>query len=343
MGVTTHPVRQLAAAAPTGLPVVRNLVRRTLGHAFGPPGFDPTSGAGDPGLYGPGSASWRVIAEPAAIVGGVRALVVQLLHPLAMAGVADHSSFRTDPLGRLRRTSSYVTTTVLGSTDEALAAARTIRRVHRHVRGIAPDGRAYTADDPHLLVWVSIALTSSFLATDAAYAPHPLTGDDADAFVDEQARGAALLDPQVDVDALDADPAARRALVDGTLPLPLRDEGALPRTVAELEAALGRFEPELAVNAQGREAFAFLRWPPIGALRAGYLPLLAGALATLDPEQRALLGLPRSQLAAGSVRAQTRVLLGGLRLATGTSPAARAAERRATQPAAARAERRRTA
>ena len=335
MDVAYHPLRQLTAAAPTGLPGVRVLVRRTLGHAFGAPGFDPAAGAGDPGLFGPGSASWRVIAEPAAIVGGVRALVVQLLHPLAMAGVADHSAFRTDPLGRLRRTSAYVTTTAYGSTDEALAAARMIRRVHKRVRGTAPDGRPYSADDPNLLVWVSIALTSSFLATDAAYAPRPLAGAAADAFVDEQARGAALLDPRLDLEGLAADPAARAALVDGTLPLPLRDDGHLPRTAAELNAALARFEPELAVDEQGREAFAFLRWPPIGALRAGYVPLLAGALATLSPSQRELLGLPGSRLATGSVRAQTRVILGALRLSTGTSPAARAAERRAGQGAAA--------
>ena len=335
MGVAHHPVRQIAAAAPTGLPVVRSMVRRTLGRAFGPPGFDPSSGAGDPGLFGPGSASWRMIAEPAAIVGGVRALVVQLLHPLAMAGVADHSSFREDPLGRLRRTSSYVTTTAFGSTDEALAAARLIRRVHRRVTGTAPDGRRYSADDPRLLVWVSVALTSSFLATDAAYAPRPLTRADADAFVDEQARGAALLDPRVDLDALAADPAARMALRDGTLPLPLRDEGSLPRTVVELDRTLAGFQSELGVNAQGREAFAFLRWPPIGALRAGYVPLLAAALATLEPEQRALLGLPNSRLAVRTVQAQSRVLLGALRLSTGTSPAARAAERRAGEDLAA--------
>ena len=327
--MVTDPLRQLAGVAPEGLPVVRDVVRRVLGHAFGPPAFDLTSGTGDRGLFGPGSASWRLIAEPAAIVGGVRALVVQLFHPLAMAGVADHSSFRTDPLGRLRRTSAYVTTTILGTTDEALAAARGIRRAHRKVRGTAPDGRPYAADDPHLLGWVSIALTSSFLATDAAYAPHPLSRADADAFVDQQARGAALLDPSVDLEAIAADPAARAALADGTLALPLRDDGVLPRSIAELDAALARYRPELEVNAQGREAFAFLKSPPIGSLRAGYLPLLAAALATLDPAERRMLGLSGSRLAAGAVRVQGRTMLTALRLSTGTSPAARLAARRA--------------
>lgn len=327
------PLRLAAAAAPRGLPVVREAVRSVLGRAFGPPAF--TLDDGDAGLFGPGSASWLVLREPAAIVGGIRALLVQLLHPLAMAGVADHSAFRTDPLGRLRRTSSYVTATAFGTTDDALAVARRVREGHVHVRGTAPDGRAYAAEDPHLLRWVSIALTSSFLAAYRTYAPRTLSAADADRFVAEQSRAAALLDPRVDLDALSADPRARSSLVDGTLPLPQVDDGTLPTDADGLAQTLGRYRGELSVGEQGREAVRFLRRPPIGALRAGYTPLFRAAVAALEPYQRDLLGFGGATAAVRLDEARGRALLSGLRLAVGTSPAAEAAEARARAAAAA--------
>jgi uncharacterized protein (DUF2236 family) len=313
-----------------GLPGVRDIVRSRLAQAFGPPPFDPRRDPGDPGLFGPGSASWQVIGEPAAIVGGVRALLVQLLHPLAMAGVHDHSRFREDPLGRLHGTSAWVTTTTFGSTAEALAVARRVRGAHRVVRGTAPDGRPYAAEDPRLLVWVSISLTSSFLAADRALAPYPVGGKRADAFVAEQSRAAALLDPRVDLAAIAADPAALAALRAGTLDLPLLAGGDLPSSAAELATCLDGFSDELEVAEQAREAWRFLRWPDLpAALRAGYVPIFAGAAALLDPRQRALLGLPTSRLAVWPVRTQTRALLAAMRLATGTSPSKAAARARA--------------
>lgn len=323
-------VRWVGGAAPAGLPGVRELVRTGMGHIFGPPPFDPSADAGDPGLFGPEAASWRVIGEPAAIVGGIRALLVQMLHPQAMAGVADHSRFRADPLGRLHHTSAYVTATAFGSTAQALGAARAVRRVHAFVRGTAPDGRPYRADDPHLLAWVSLALVSSFLAADRAYAPHPADRPTADAFVAEQARAAALLDPRVDLGALSGDPAALAALRTGDLPLPLLTEGVLPVTVAELTARMGAFRPKLGLNHQGREALRFLSWPPLAPpVRAAYLPMFAGALATLEPWQRRLLGVPGARLAAWPVQANTCALLAAFRLSTGVSPAIQMARRRA--------------
>lgn len=324
------PVRWVGGAAPDGLPGLRELVRIGMGRVFGPPPFDPTADPGDPGLFGVGAASWRIIGEPAAIVGGIRALLVQLLHPHAMAGVADHSRFRTDPLGRLRHTSAYVTSTAFGSTAQALGAARVVRRVHGFVRGTAPDGRPYRADDPHLLAWVSLALTSSFLATDRAYAPQPADLSTADAFVAEQSRAGALLDPRIDLDAIAGDPAALAALRAGGLPLPLLDEGVLPLTVAGLTDRLQAFRPELGLNHQGREAWRFLCWPPLAhPVRAAYLPMLTGALATLEPWQRRLLGLPGARVAAWPLQTNTRALLAAFRLSTGISPALEAAGRRA--------------
>lgn len=328
--MTTPALRALGRVAPTGTPGLRRVVRAGLARVFGPPPFDPHADPGDPGLFGPGSASWEVIAEPAAIVGGVRALLVQLLHPLAMAGVADHSAFRADPLGRLQRTSGYVTAITFGSTPEALGVSRDVRRVHRTVVGRAPGDRDYRADDPHLLTWVSTALTSSFLATDRAYSPRPVTGERADAFVAEQSRAAALLDRRVDLEAMAGDADALLALQRGDLDLPMLTGGDLPRTVDELQTALDAFRPSLAVNEQGREALHFLLWPDLPVpVRAAYLPLAAGALATVPPPLRGLLGVPTSRTLAAAARAQTRTLLTAMRLATGPSPSRAAADARA--------------
>lgn len=327
--MVTSARRWVAGALPHGVPAMRTVLRAGLGRAFGAPAFDPSADPGDPGLFGPGSASWRVIGDAAAIVGGIRALLVQLLHPHAMAGVAEHSRFRDDPLGRLHRTSAYVTATALGSTSEALAVARAVRHVHHGVRGVAADGRPYRADDPHLLAWVSVALTSSFLAADRAYAAQPADATEADAFVAEQSRVGALLDPRVDLDALAEDEAALQALRAGELSLPMLVDGLLPTTVAELNVHLAVFRAELAVDAQGREALRFLAWPPLPlALRAAYLPMLAGAVATLEPWQRRLLGLPASRLASWPLRVNTDAWLTAFRLSVGGSPSVDAAHGR---------------
>lgn len=321
------------AASPSGLPGVRTLVQRLLASAFGPPPFDPDADPGDLGLTGPGSPSWRVIAEPAAIAGGVRGLILQAAHPLAMAGVHDHSRFRTDPLGRLQRTSAYVVTSVFGSTAEALDVAAVVRRVHPHVRGTAPDGRPYRADDPHLLAWVGLALTSSFLAAHQRWAPHPLGPGDADRFVLEQSRIAALLDPRVDLAALRRDPEAGAALRADQVELPMLADGTLPRTVAQLHGTMDAFHPELRAGPQAREALRFLRRPPLPLpLRAGYRTLHAGAVGSLRPRERAVLGLEMPEVVARSATATTQVALSAVRLSTGTSPSAELAAHRAGTP-----------
>ncbi|MPZ72145.1 MAG: DUF2236 domain-containing protein [Nitriliruptorales bacterium] len=327
--MVSRPLLMLAEVVPQGLPLTGRVVRAGLARAFGPPPFDPAAAPGDPGLFGPGSASWQVISEPAAIVGGIRALLVQSLHPLAMAGVAKHSRFREDALSRLQRTSAYVTATTFGSTPEALTAAATVRKVHRRVRGTAPDGRPYTADDPQLLAWVSIALTSSFLATDGCYAATAVDAATADAFVAEQSRAAALLDRRVDLAALGSDEESLQRLREGRLDLPMLSDAILPSTVAQLRERLEDFRPHLDVNHQGRRALRFLLWPDVpGPLRAAYLPMLAGAVASLEGDQRKLLGIPPGT-PVRALRVQTRMLVAGMRLATGVSPSLSAARRRA--------------
>lgn len=322
-----HPARPVAAVAPQGVPGIRGGLHTILRRVFGARPPTRHHGDADPGLFGPGSASWRVIGEPAAIAGGIRALLLQTLHPLAMAGVAGHSRYRDDPLGRLRRTSLYVTTSTFGTLDEVLEVARTVRRVHRPVQGTAPDGRRYAAADPRLLTWVSVALTSSFLAADRLWSPRPVTGADADAFVAEQSRFGALLDPDVDIDEIAADPGARTALQRGALQLPLLE--LLPGSVAELTAVLCGFEDDLAAGAQAREAVRFLSWPPLPPLlRVAYLWLFAGAAGSLPPDHRRMLGLPGGRLAGRLAVLHTSSAVTLLRASGGRSPAYRAAAAR---------------
>ena len=120
---------------------------------------------GDPGLFGPQSMVWEVHRDfTAMMVGGISALLVQMLHPLALAGVWDHSTFRQDMLGRLRRTSLFIAATSYGARQDAEAIINKVRTIHDHVSGLAPDGRHYAASDPHLLTWVHVSEVSQFLA-----------------------------------------------------------------------------------------------------------------------------------------------------------------------------------
>jgi uncharacterized protein (DUF2236 family) len=145
------------------------------------------------GLFGPDSMSWRIIGHPAALVGGLRALLLQALHPLAMAGVAQHSNYLEDPMGRLRRTAGYVSTITFGSLEEAEAAADRVRSVHRSVHGTDPvTGRRYSASDPATMVWVHCVEAHSFLAAYRAYV-RPLARADQDRYLAEQVDAAALL------------------------------------------------------------------------------------------------------------------------------------------------------
>ncbi|MEX0592403.1 MAG: oxygenase MpaB family protein, partial [Nitriliruptoraceae bacterium] len=217
-----------------GLFGVRHAIRYVLTRMFGRPPFDSHTDAGDEGLMGPDAASWRVIAEPAAIAGGIRGLFMQTAHPLAMAGVNDHSAYQQDPLDRLHRTSQYVTTTTYGSVRQALEAVLKVRQVHQWVNGTAPDGRPYDANDPRLLTWVSIALTDSFLDADRRWSPAPLPPPEADRFVAEQSYVAALLDPRVDVEALLQDATRWAALRRRELDLPMIVDGTLPTTADAL-------------------------------------------------------------------------------------------------------------
>jgi uncharacterized protein (DUF2236 family) len=147
----------------------------------------------DDGLFGPKSIVWRINRDRCFPLAGMRSLMVQALHPLAMAGVAQHSTWKQDPFGRLAATSSYLLTTTYGDTESALEAAAWVRRVHVHVRGTDPEtGLAYSAEDPALLLWVHAGMVDSVVDVVQRYgrALHP---GDADGYVGEMVRFAEIV------------------------------------------------------------------------------------------------------------------------------------------------------
>jgi uncharacterized protein (DUF2236 family) len=144
--------------------------------------------ADDHGLFGPGSVTWTVHGDfTAMMIGGVSSLLMQMLHPGAMAGVWDHSDFRRDMTGRLKRTAQFVSVTTFGSTAAAERAIGQVRRIHAHVRGTLPDGTSYTADDPALLTWVHAAMVYGFLRAHLRYRDPTMPGARQDAYCAEMA------------------------------------------------------------------------------------------------------------------------------------------------------------
>lgn len=202
----------------------------------------------DVGLFGPESVAWRIHADPAMLIGGMRALLVQALEPRAMAAVADHSGYRTDPWGRLQRTSEFIYVTIFGDTPAAEAAIAHVRHVHERIHGFdAVSGCPYRADDPELLLWIHAVEVESFVVAYRAYAGR-LSDADADRYVTEMIRPAELLGlprsmaPQTlgelreylrGVEGLTATPAARVGLRTIAFPpmwLALRPLWAIPFT-----------------------------------------------------------------------------------------------------------------
>ena len=207
-------------------------------------------------------------------VGGLRALLLQSLHPLAMAGVAGHSGFRGDPWGRLQRTSYFLAVTTFGTAADAQATIDRIRAIHARVTGTAADGRRYAASDPHLLRWVHLAEVDSFLLAHQRYGARPLDQAGRDGYLADTARVAdavGVIDP--------------------------------PRTEAELRAGLAEYRPELAGTPDARAAARFmLLQPPLPlAARPPYAVLAAAAVASLPRWARWPLRLPYLPVAEATV------------------------------------------
>jgi uncharacterized protein (DUF2236 family) len=268
----------------------------------GRPPIDYSRPEGDPGLFGPDAVCWRVHADfTSMLVGGISALLLQMLHPLALAGVVDHSSFRDDLLGRLRRTVTFVAGTTYGSRKDAETLIARVRQVHAGVIGTAPDGRPYSADDPALLTWVHAAEVSSFLRGYSRYVHEPLTPAEQDRYYDETALVAEKL-------------GARE----------------VPRSRAAMEAYFASVRPVLAVSERTREVASILLAlpPPRASLRPFATMFMTAAIDLLPPWAQRLSGFEaRARWSGPAARAGLRSIAPVLRWALRDS-AARAARRR---------------
>jgi len=215
--------------------------------------------------FAPGDPIWRVHADASMFAGGVTSLLLQSLHPLAMAGVAGHSGYKGDPWGRLQRTSHYISTTTFGTVELAEEAIAAVRAIHERVRGRDPLGRPFRASDPHLLMWVHVAEVDSFLRAYQAYAAEPLSDEDADRYVAQTGVPAQLL---------------------GVI--------GPPGSVLELRQVIDAYRPELEATDAARDAARFLLLDPPLPLwaRPGYGVLAAGGVALLPDWARTMLGLP---------------------------------------------------
>jgi uncharacterized protein (DUF2236 family) len=275
-------------------------VRRRVGDTIfqrvagddGPAHRDRIHFSDGPRRYPPGSPIHVVHSDASMFVGGIRALLLQSLHPLAMAAVDAHSGFRGDPWGRLQRTSTFLAETTFGTIEDADRAIAVVRAVHDRVRGTAPDGRPYVASDPHLIRWVHVAEIDSFLRAHDRYGAAPLNAAGRDEYVAQTAHVARALGA-VDV----------------------------PETVAELEQVLADYRPELVATPAARQAARFiLVHPPVPiALRAPYGLLSAAAVGMMPRWTRWPLRLPYLPLTeATAVRTSGIVITSGIRWAMGS-------------------------
>lgn len=243
----------------------------------------------DNALFAQNSVAWRVNGDVTSMmVGGVTALLLQMLHPAVLAGVWDHSNFRTDMLGRLRRTARFIAVTGYADRAEGLAAIAQVRAVHDRIGGTLPDGTPYRANDPALLAWVHVAETTSFLDAWIRYAePDMLLGEQDRYFADMAKIG----------EMLGAD--------------------AVPHSRAEADAIIAAFRPALSVTDRTREvAHLVLRQPPRSAASAPLQAMVFQAAVDLLPRwARDMHGLRGPVLTRPLVRAGTYGVAGTLRWA----------------------------
>jgi uncharacterized protein (DUF2236 family) len=278
----------------SGIETVRaGLGRQLFGMVAGPDGPDNRErihGTPGPRWFDEDRPIRRVHADASMFVGGLRALLLQSLHPLAMAGVAQHSDYRGDPWGRLARTSTFLAVTTFGPATQAQRAVDQVRGIHRRVHGVARDGRPYSAADPHLLEWVHIAEVDSFLRAHQRYGAAPLDRAGRDGYVADAARIAEALGV--------ADP---------------------PRTERQLAERITAYRPELTGTPEARDAAQFLLLtPPLPVVARGpYALLSATAVALLPGWARLPLRLPPPVpvLEDAAVGVAGRVLVGGIRWA----------------------------
>jgi uncharacterized protein (DUF2236 family) len=208
---------------------------------------------------------WQVHADTSMFIGAIRALLLQSLHPVALQAVIDHAGFRSDFWGRIQRTSRYVAVTTYGTVPDAERVIASVRAIHHRVRGVTPNGKPYSADDPHLLMWVHVAEVDSILRAYQAFGAERLTSAEADEYLRQT-----------------GSIAARLGVIDP------------PSTVAELTSIMEGYRTELSGSGPAREASSLLvAHPPFtGVSRAAYYLLAASAISILPIWARTELLLP---------------------------------------------------
>ncbi len=227
----------------------------------------------DDGYFGPASVTWRVAGDLGRSVAGLRALMLQALHPLAMAGVDQHSNWRSDPVGRLAATSGYLATISFGDRAAAERAAARVRRVHEHITGTDTiTGRPYAASDPALLLWVHATLVESGIVAAGSFGA-PLSADDGDRYVAEMTAAAEL----VGIPA-----------------------GLAPASLAGLRDYLASARPELCLSPAAAESMAYLLDPPglDEDVAEIWADIRGGVLAVLPPWALEMYGYPPQSLTA---------------------------------------------
>ncbi|HET7482787.1 MAG TPA: oxygenase MpaB family protein [Actinomycetota bacterium] len=262
----------------------------------------------DHGYFGPDSITWKIHAHPTMIVGGLRALLVQALNPLAMAAVDQHSSYKADPWARLVRTTEYIVATTYGDTETADAAAARVRAIHKHVSGVDPfTGRSYRADDPELLLWIHCAEIHSFMTGYRVFGPG-LSDDEIDRYVSEMVAAAELVGLH-------------------------RDD--VPASYAELRDYLDG--EELVASPAAKAALRFVLFPPVvwpggaypqvpgGRLlevpgRMGWAIPSTAAVATLPASARRAYGLPRLSPAIPALKMPLKAFIRAMRMVAPPPP-----------------------
>ena len=277
-------------------------------------GPDPTSARDaihltpGPRWFAAGSAIARVHGDASMFVGGIRALLLQSLHPRAMAAVAAHSGYLSDPWGRLQRTATFLASTTFGPAAMAEQSVAVVRAVHARISGTTAEGEPYEASDPHLITWVHLAEIDSFLIAHQRYGRRPLDEAGCDEYVAQSSRIAIGLGGH-----------------------------EVPTTLAGLRSALGSYRPELRSTPPAREAADFLlREPPLPwTARIGYSGLAAAAVALMPAWTRVELDLPWSAATHGLARVGGQVATWGIRWALDSADPGSPAEVEPLDPPAA--------
>jgi uncharacterized protein (DUF2236 family) len=307
----------LAAVVSSPKQAIKETWWKTVG-ADGLPGVQFSEPAGDPGLFGPGSAIWHVHSDVVCLVGGLSGLLLGALHQPTMHGTNQHSSYSDDPLARLGRTASFVNAMTYGSTPVVEKTCDMVRKMHKQVRGAMPDGRPYSADDDDQLIWTGMTQAYSVMRAHRRYHPHPLQGSRIDEYYAQYAQFAIRLGAVKPV----------------------------PSTRAEVDKYFHDMRPLLTFAEETAELADFFRQPfgsdPIS--KAGSLVIMRAAFDTMPAWAQRLYGIRSASRISAIPKAvdsrltrnTARVLLGTLRWGLGEPYIqAEARERAHTMPAGA--------